>query len=511
MLVLLLLLLVLVPVLFRDRIAQRVKTEVNRTLNARVDWRDAGLGFFRDFPNLTLRLDDLTVVGVGKFQGDTLAAIRHLRVVLDLASVLRSVIGRPAPIVVRAVELDQPRLSLIALEDGTANWDITKKDAAAAAPAETAGRADGDQPAALRDRRAAPSRFDNRQAKLKASLVGFDQSLTGDFSQDRVAIQTRAHADTVSVEFAGIPYLNRVRLDLTADVAGGPGQEVLHPQGHRAPAQRPDRSASPARRRRPESTRPRPGLQRAQHRVPAHPVAGAGRLRPRLPEVKTSGTIAVVGRVKGEYGDSAFPSFALERQGRQRRLPVSRSAAPGAGHLPGPRDHQPRRQRRQHRREPEPLPPRARAESGGRGAGAADADVRPRRRCAREGQGGSGRRPPHHEARGDRPADRHRRGRRGGADADVVRRQEAVRPGRGERHRGRRATSPSRARPCRIRSRSSRRRSGWRRSARSSSRSPARSAAATSRRRARSTTCSASSSGTTPCAGTRPCGATGST
>ena len=27
--------------------------------------------------------------------------------------------------------------------------------------------------------------------------------------------------------------------------------------------------------------------------------------------VKTSGTIAVSGRVKGEYGDSAFPSFAL--------------------------------------------------------------------------------------------------------------------------------------------------------------------------------------------------------
>ena len=124
--VLLLALLVVLPLLFRDRIAERVKLEANRSLDARVEWRDVGLTFFRNFPNLTLRLDDLTVAGKGRFEGDTLASIRHLGVALDLASVLGSVVGGGGrPIVVRAVELDQPRLSLIALEDGTANWDIT--------------------------------------------------------------------------------------------------------------------------------------------------------------------------------------------------------------------------------------------------------------------------------------------------------------------------------------------------------------------------------------------------
>jgi uncharacterized protein involved in outer membrane biogenesis len=130
---LLLALLLIMPLLFRGTIERRVKTAVNENVNARVDWRDLGLSFFRHFPNLTLTLDDLTAVGVGKFQGDTLAAVRHLRVSLDLASVLGSVTaGRP--IVVRAVELDQPRLSLVALEDGSANWDITRKPAAPATP-----------------------------------------------------------------------------------------------------------------------------------------------------------------------------------------------------------------------------------------------------------------------------------------------------------------------------------------------------------------------------------------
>src|SRR4029453_12691927 len=119
------------------------------------------------------------------------------------------------PIVVRPIELDQPRLRLIALEDGAANWDITKPTPQTAQPTAAA------RPMAVSLRRFdindASLSFDNRKAKLKASVVGYDQSLTGDFSRDLVAIKTKADADTVSVSFAGIPYLNRVRLAFTAD------------------------------------------------------------------------------------------------------------------------------------------------------------------------------------------------------------------------------------------------------------------------------------------------------
>ena len=217
-LALLLLLLILVPVLFGGRIAERVKTQANRSLNAKVDWRDAGLSLFGNFPNLTLGLDGLTVVGVGKFEGDTLAAIRRLGVVIDLASAVRSAFGSSAPVVVRAIELDHPRLSLVKLKDGSANWDITKKDTTAAAPADTAGPA-----MAISLRRfeidSGVVAVDNQAGNLKASVVGFDQSLAGDFGADQLTIETRAHADEVSVTFAGIPYLKKVRLDLSTDVA----------------------------------------------------------------------------------------------------------------------------------------------------------------------------------------------------------------------------------------------------------------------------------------------------
>jgi uncharacterized protein involved in outer membrane biogenesis len=121
----LLLALATVPMLFGGRIANRVKAEVNKSLEARVNWRDAGLSLFGDFPNLTLGLTDLSVAGTRRFAGDTLARVEQLEVVLDLASVLRNV-RRGEPIVVRSVKLERPRLALKVLEDGTANWDITK-------------------------------------------------------------------------------------------------------------------------------------------------------------------------------------------------------------------------------------------------------------------------------------------------------------------------------------------------------------------------------------------------
>ncbi|HEY8258793.1 MAG TPA: AsmA-like C-terminal region-containing protein [Gemmatimonadales bacterium] len=316
LLALVLVLLVVLPFLFRGKIEDRVKLEANNSLDAKVDWRGLGLTFFRNFPNLTLTMDDLSVANTGKFQGDTLAAIRHFRVVLDLASVLGNVMGGK-PIVVRAVELDQPRLRLIALEDGTANWDITKKTAEVSPQAKPA------KPMAISLRsfeiRDATVAFDNRQSKLDARIEGYNQTLSGDFSQTLVAIKTKADADTVSVTFAGIPYLNKVKLALTADVQADLAKKVytLKETGLKlndlvlavagSVAQRGD--GSPA-------SSPPLFLDLA-FSAPSTKFLSVLSLVPAVyahdfDKVKTSGTFSMKGKVKGDYGDKTFPALALE-------------------------------------------------------------------------------------------------------------------------------------------------------------------------------------------------------
>ena len=294
----------IVPVVFRDRIVQRVKDEVNRTVDARVDWRGVSLGLFRSFPNLTLSLDDLSVAGVRRFAGDTLATVRRLDVVLDLASVVRGVRGKGS-IVVRSVELERPTVRLRALEDGTANWNITKP---------TPARADTSRAMAvslerLEIRNAAIS-LDDRQTKMLASVDGYRQSLSGDFAQDAFLLRTTAHADSVSLRFAGIPYLNHVAFDLTADVDANTRTKryafrknelrlndlALAFAGSVIAGDNTTLDVT--------FSSPRTEFRHILSLVPAIYLHD-------FEKVRTSGAVAVSGRVKGEYGKTAFPSFAI--------------------------------------------------------------------------------------------------------------------------------------------------------------------------------------------------------
>jgi len=300
-------LLLVLPLLFKETIAERVKTAVNENVRAQVDWSDVGVSFFRHFPNLTLTLDGLTAVGVDRFQGDTLAAVQHLGLSVSLPSVLRNVMGGSSPIVVRTIELEQPRLSLIALEDGTANWDIKK---ASPQSADASGKA---MDVSLRrfEIDGGDIAFDNRQSKLKATLKGYDQSLSGDFSQSQVDVRTRLEADAATVVFAGIPYLNRVKVGLTADVAADLDHKAYTLKTTELSLNDLKLSVSGS----VKSAGKLLGLDLV-FRAPSTNFVSILSLVPAVyahdfDKVKTSGKFTLGGRVKGEYGDSAFPAFQL--------------------------------------------------------------------------------------------------------------------------------------------------------------------------------------------------------
>ena len=237
--------LLVLPILVKGPVTSRARAQLDRAVAAHVDWGGMGLTFFRDFPNLTLSVKDLTVVGQDRFQGDTLASVGSLRLVLDALSVFRAWRGR-GPIVVRSIRLDEPVLHLVVMEDGTPSWDLLARaqgagsgavgergaaassdTAGGAAPPERATTSAGAAPAApgslnveLRGFEVSGGdvAFDNRHSGLAASLTGLRFALDGDLTAGRVTVKTAAHADRTTVRFAGIPYLDGVALDFSADV-----------------------------------------------------------------------------------------------------------------------------------------------------------------------------------------------------------------------------------------------------------------------------------------------------
>ncbi|HEX3158467.1 MAG TPA: AsmA-like C-terminal region-containing protein [Gemmatimonadaceae bacterium] len=303
----LLLVLLLVPFLLRDRIAARVQAEIAQSVNAQVRWGGVGLSLLRDFPNVTLRLDDLSVAGVEKFEGDTLVAMRQFRIVLDLGSVVRN-LRRGDAIVVREVELRQPAVRLLVLEDGATNWDIVR----AQPDADTAGTS-GALALSLRELsvRDGSIRFDDRQSDLAAALAGLEVALDGDFTQDRFELGTRVRASEVSLRFAGVPYLTRVSLALDTDVTADMGGRRFTFTDDQLRLNDLVLAFAGSVGLGPEST--------ALDLTFSTPSTDFAHILSLVPAVyardfeslQTSGRMSVSGRVQGEYGPKAFPALAL--------------------------------------------------------------------------------------------------------------------------------------------------------------------------------------------------------
>ena len=56
------------PFAFKGRIMNIAKTEINKNVNARIDFKDIDISLFRHFPRLAVGLEALQVIGTGDFQ-----------------------------------------------------------------------------------------------------------------------------------------------------------------------------------------------------------------------------------------------------------------------------------------------------------------------------------------------------------------------------------------------------------------------------------------------------------
>jgi uncharacterized protein involved in outer membrane biogenesis len=123
---LVLILLFTVPVIFKDKIRAKVEQTIEQSLNATVKFDDYKLGFFKNFPNLSFSLSGLLVVGVDKFDKDTLAAVNSFSLVFNLSSLFKK-----SGYEINSIVIDKAKVNTVVLKDGYANWDIVKDTARA--------------------------------------------------------------------------------------------------------------------------------------------------------------------------------------------------------------------------------------------------------------------------------------------------------------------------------------------------------------------------------------------
>src|SRR5215208_344898 len=125
-----------IPILFKKQITALVKKEINKNLTAKVDFKDVSLSLFRHFPKVSINLDDLSIVGLNEFAGDTLVSTKTFDASVNLMGAIKG-----KDIKVYGVYLESPRIHALVNKEGKANWDIVKEsgditDTTSTAPSE---------------------------------------------------------------------------------------------------------------------------------------------------------------------------------------------------------------------------------------------------------------------------------------------------------------------------------------------------------------------------------------
>ncbi len=305
--------LVAIPVFFGDRLVSLARTEVNRAVNARVNWTGTGLSLIRDFPNVRLTLNDVSIVNAEPFAGDTLLSVHQARLSLDLGSVV-GYLRHGSAVVIREIGFDQPALALRKLADGRANWAITRANPAADT---TAARPIGVTLRALRITGGRVS-YDDQQSQLTAQIAGLDETLSGDFATDRFTLATRTRADSVSLALGRISYLSHAALDVSANVAADlrAHRFTLANDSLRLNALVLAIGGTITTGTTGTAASPDLGLD-LTFSAPSRSFAEILSLVPAIyardfATLVTSGNMSMSGRVRGTYGPHAFPALALE-------------------------------------------------------------------------------------------------------------------------------------------------------------------------------------------------------
>ena len=198
------------PYLFKNQIVNLVKKEINKKINAKVDFKDVNISLFRHFPKVAVGLDELQVIGTGLFAADTLIAAKRLDAALNIMSVIQG-----TDMTIYSLFVESPRIHVIVNKDGFKNWDIMKPDTVVAATTSGKSFKMALQQYAVHN---AYISFKDETAALGTEIFNLNHEGSGDFTSGQFTLKTSTNADAVTVTYGGIAYLSNVKAVADADI-----------------------------------------------------------------------------------------------------------------------------------------------------------------------------------------------------------------------------------------------------------------------------------------------------
>ncbi|MBS1669181.1 MAG: hypothetical protein JST58_17535 [Bacteroidetes bacterium] len=199
------------PFIFKGKIIALAKEQINQKLNAKVDFSDISLSFFRHFPQVAASMSNLQVIGKDVFAVDTLFSAKNIDISLNLMSVIKG-----SDFKIHAINIEQPRIHAVVTKDGLANWDIMKPDSSSNTSSSS------QKPFQLTLDAYSISngylKYEDAASNMSSEIINLNHSGKGDFTSDLFTLVTKTTADEVSFSYGNIPYLSKVKTSVDANI-----------------------------------------------------------------------------------------------------------------------------------------------------------------------------------------------------------------------------------------------------------------------------------------------------
>lgn len=203
---------IVLPFAFKGKIKAAVKDAANENLTAVLDFSDVSVSLFRNFPNLSVRIFDLSLTGTEDFDGIRLVEANRITATVDLWSVFGETIA------VKEISTEGLKLDVRVMADGRANYDIAKPSE----PSDDSAVTDSDQAGGFSlelnhyELINSSLRYEDLTYPMLAEITEFDHSGNGDFTLDRFLLTTSTKAKGLTFVYDGVGYIRNSTVELEA-------------------------------------------------------------------------------------------------------------------------------------------------------------------------------------------------------------------------------------------------------------------------------------------------------
>lgn len=197
---------------YRDDIRVRIEKELDKQINANIFFEDLHLSLTRHFPDITITLSRVEIVGVKSFTGDTLARVDEFDIAINPESFLWG-----KEIDLNSIHFSKPAVNLKARLDGMTNFNILKRDTG-----QRDVKSTGDINLAIDEIVIDDGRlsYHDERTGTHLDMEGLSYKGHGDFEMDIFDFVSAAHVSHMNFGNSGIEYLvdKEVNIDLTIEL-----------------------------------------------------------------------------------------------------------------------------------------------------------------------------------------------------------------------------------------------------------------------------------------------------